>query len=69
MTAPYDGQAIVDATGVVGQVIETGLTTSHAILISDPDHTLPVVVNRNGLRTVAFGTGEYDRLEPALPDE
>jgi rod shape-determining protein MreC len=59
----YDGQAIVDASGVVGQVIETGLTTSQAILISDPDHTLPVVVNRNGLRTVAFGTGEYNRLD------
>ncbi len=59
----YDGQAIVDASGVVGQVIETGLQTSQAILISDPDHTLPVVVNRNGLRTVAFGTGEYDRLD------
>lgn len=59
----YDGQAIVDASGVVGQVIETGLTTSQALLITDPDHTLPVVVNRNGLRTVAFGTGEFDRLD------
>lgn len=59
----YDGQAIVDASGVVGQVIEAGLATSQAILISDPDHTLPVVVNRNGLRTVAFGTGEYDQLD------
>jgi rod shape-determining protein MreC len=58
----YDGQAIVDASGVVGQVISAGLTTSQAILISDPDHALPVVVNRNGLRTVAFGTGEYNRL-------
>ena len=58
----YDGQAIVDATGVVGQVISTGVTTSQAILISDPDHALPVIVNRNGLRTVAFGTGEYNRL-------
>jgi rod shape-determining protein MreC len=52
----------VDASGVVGQVISTGVTTSQAILISDPDHALPVIVNRNGLRTVAFGTGEYDRL-------
>ena len=59
----YDGQAIVDASGVVGQVIDTGLTTSQAILISDPDHARPVVVNRNGLRTVAFGTGEYDSLD------
>ena len=43
--------------------------TAQAILISDPDHALPVEVNRNGLRTVAFGTGEFDRLElPFLPN-
>ncbi len=59
----YDGQAIVDANGVVGQVIETGLRTAQAILISDNDHALPVVVNRNGLRTIAVGTGEIDRLD------
>ena len=65
----YDGQALVDADGVVGQVIETGVMTAQAILISDPDHAVPVVVNRNGLRTIAFGTGEFDRLElPFLPN-
>jgi len=65
----YDGQAIVDANGVVGQVIETGLSTSQAILISDPSHALPVEVNRNGLRTIAKGTGEFDRLDlPFLPN-
>ena len=65
----YDGQALVDADGVVGQVIETGVMTAKAILISDPDHAVPVVVNRNGLRTIAFGTGEFDRLElPFLPN-
>ena len=65
----YDGQAIVDADGVIGQVIETGLTTSHAILISDPSHALPVEVNRNGLRTIANGTGDFERLDlPFLPN-
>ncbi len=65
----YDGQAIVDADGVVGQVVETGLMTAQAILISDADHALPVEVNRNGLRTIAVGTGEIDRLElPFLPN-
>ena len=65
----YDGQAIVDANGVVGQVIETGLMTSQAVLISDPDHALPVEVNRNGLRTIAVGSGEIDRLDlPVLPN-
>ena len=65
----YDGQAIVDSDGVVGQVIETGLMTSQAVLISDTDHALPIEVNRNGLRTIAVGTGEIDRLElPFLPN-
>lgn len=65
----YDGQAIVDADGVVGQVIKTGLMTSQAMLISDSDHALPVEVNRNGLRTIAVGTGEIDRLDlPFLPN-
>ncbi|MDH3350346.1 MAG: rod shape-determining protein MreC [Gammaproteobacteria bacterium] len=59
----YDGQAIVDASGVVGQIIKTGLTTSQAMLISDPSHSLPVEVNRNGLRTIASGTGEFGRLD------
>jgi len=58
----YDGQAIVDAVGVIGQIIETGLSTSQAMLISDPSHSLPVEVNRSGLRTIANGTGEFDRL-------
>jgi len=59
----YDGQAIVDAAGVIGQIIEAGLTTSQAMLISDPSHSLPVEVNRNGLRTIANGTGEFGRLD------
>lgn len=65
----YDGQALVDANGVIGQVIKTGLQTSEAVLISDPSHALPVEVNRNGLRTIANGTGELDRLDlPFLPN-
>ncbi len=65
----YTGQAIVDADGVIGQVLEVGLMTSQAILISDPSHALPVEVSRNGLRTIANGTGEFDRLDlPFLPN-
>ncbi len=65
----YDGQAMVDVDGVVGQVIITGLFSAQAILISDPDHALPVEINRNGLRTIAVGTGEFDRLDlPFLPN-
>ena len=65
----YDGQAMIDDLGVIGQVIETELLSAQGILISDPDHALPIEVNRNGLRTIAVGTGEYDRLDlPFLPN-
>lgn len=59
----FDGQALVDVEGVVGQVIRTGLLTSQAMLISDTDHALPVEVNRNGLRTIAVGTGQIGSLD------
>lgn len=65
----FEGQAMIDANGVVGQVIEPGLLSSQGVLISDPDHALPVQVNRSGLRTIAVGTGEHDRLDlPFLPN-
>ena len=65
----YDGQTLVDANGVVGQIMNAGVLSSQSILISDPDHALPVEVNRNGLRTVAVGTGDYDQLDlPFLPN-
>ena len=65
----YDGQAIVDAEGVVGQVIEAGVASSQCLLISDPGHDLPVEVNRNGLRTIARGTGDFNRLDlPFMPN-
>lgn len=58
----FEGQALVDADGVIGQVIRPGIMTSEGMLISDPGHALPVEVNRNGLRTIAKGTGENDKL-------
>ena len=65
----YDGQAMIDAEGVVGQIIEAGVASSQGLLISDPGHALHVAVNRNGLRTVARGTGTFGRLDlPALPN-
>ena len=65
----FEGQAMVDASGVVGQVTDVGPFSSIAVLISDPDHALPVAFVRNGLRTIAVGTGEFDRLElPFLPN-
>ncbi|MFW5970316.1 MAG: rod shape-determining protein MreC [Halofilum sp. (in: g-proteobacteria)] len=59
----YAGQPLIDGDGVMGQIIDTGPLTATALLISDPNHALPVQINRNGLRTIAEGTGETDRLE------
>lgn len=59
----YRGQPVIDAHGVMGQVIHTSPITATALLISDPNHALPVQINRNGLRTIASGTGEPDRLD------
>ena len=65
----YDGQAIVDAEGVLGQVIEAGVASAQCLLISDPGHDLPVEVNRSGLRTIARGTGDFSTLDlPFLPN-
>ena len=58
----FVGQSILDRFGIVGQVVEVGQWTSEAVLITDADHAIPVVVNRNGLRTIAVGTGDVGRL-------
>jgi rod shape-determining protein MreC len=64
----YVGQAVLDSGGVFGQVARVGQLTSEVILVSDPAHAIPVQINRNGLRTVAVGTGDINRLKlPYLP--
>ena len=66
------GQAVIDAYGVMGQVIHVNQHTSTTILISDPEHAIPVQFIRNGTRSVAFGNGSSDQLElrylPATAD-
>lgn len=62
------GQPLVDAHGVMGQVVQVGPLSSIAMLISDPGHAIPVQVNRTGLRAIAYGTGDSERLLlPHLP--
>lgn len=65
----FQGQALLDAQGIVGQITHAGPLTSEAILISDPDHAVPVEVIRNGLRTIAVGTGDINIISlPFLPN-
>jgi rod shape-determining protein MreC len=59
----FPGQAVVDAKAVMGQVSHTSPLSATVLLITDSGHSLPVRVLRNGLRTIAVGTGQIDRLE------
>lgn len=59
----YRGQPLIDADGLMGQVTEVNPTTARVLLITDAAHSVPVQVNRNGVRAVAEGTGSLDSLE------
>ncbi|MEJ2345209.1 MAG: rod shape-determining protein MreC [Gammaproteobacteria bacterium] len=65
----YVDQPVLDAHGVMGQVIQVGPLTATVRLVTDPSHIIPIQDNRNGLRTLAVGTGAINRLElPYLPN-
>ncbi|MCA1713841.1 MAG: rod shape-determining protein MreC [Gammaproteobacteria bacterium] len=56
------GQSVIDAGGLVGQIISVQPTTATVLLLTDPDHAVPVAVARNGVRLVAYGSGRSDQL-------
>ena len=58
----YVGQPVLDAEGLMGQVIEVFDSYSKVILITDLNHALPVQVLRNGMRSVAEGTSDYNQM-------
>ncbi len=58
----FVGQPVLDANSVVGQVVRVTRGTATVLLITDAGHSLPVQVNRNGLRTLAEGTGLINEL-------
>ena len=66
------GHAVIDDFGVMGQVIHVNRYSSTTMLISDPEHAIPVQFVRSGTRSVAFGNGNPDQLElhylPATAD-
>ncbi|MEQ8857316.1 MAG: rod shape-determining protein MreC [Pseudomonadales bacterium] len=57
------GDAVIDARGLFGQVVEVGGFSSRVMLVTDPNHAVPVQVNRNGVRSIAGGTGALDALQ------
>lgn len=58
----YVGQPVIDAQGLMGQVVEVGPRLSRVLLITDTSHALPVQVNRNGVRSIAEGSGLLQEL-------
>lgn len=59
------GQSVIDARGLLGQVTRAGPLHSDVLLITDADHAVPVAIARNGVRLVAYGTGRNDLLSLA----
>ncbi len=59
----YVGQPVLDAEGVIGEVIEVFENTSRVILLTDPSHGIPVEDLRNGVRGIAMGTGTLKTLD------
>ena len=59
----YTGQPLIDAEGLMGQVVEVATRSSRVLLITDATHAIPVQVNRNGIRAIAEGVGRLDSLE------
>ncbi|VFP84248.1 Cell shape-determining protein MreC [Candidatus Erwinia haradaeae] len=69
MNNVYEGQPVVSAKGVIGQVIVVGKTTSRVLLLCDLSHALPVQVMRNGIRAIASGNGCSEELQlQYIPD-
>lgn len=59
----FEGQPVLDSNGLMGQVVEVGRHSSRLLLITDPIHVTPVLVNRNDYRALLYGTGEAALLE------
>jgi rod shape-determining protein MreC len=58
----YEGQPLLDEKGIVGQIVTVGANSSRVLLITDVTHGVPVRVKRNGIRLIASGNGQIDRL-------
>jgi rod shape-determining protein MreC len=64
----YRGQAVLDNFGVLGQTTRVSPWSSEVILVTDPEHAIPVEIERTGIHTIAVGTGDPDSLSlPYLP--
>jgi rod shape-determining protein MreC len=64
----FKGQAVLDENGLIGQTTHVGPWSAEVILITDPEHAVPVRIERTGLRTIAVGAADTTSLAlPYLP--
>lgn len=56
------GYAVVDASGLIGQITDVSRNTSWVLLVSDRTHAIPARINRTGVRMIVGGIGSPDRL-------
>ena len=61
------GQAVVDSKGIIGQVTRVYPFTSEVTLITDKELSIPIQIERNQLRAIAFGEGNNTLDIPYLP--
>ena len=65
----FEGQPVLDANAVMGQVTHVTPYTATVLMITDARHSLPVQILRTGQRAIAVGTGDINRLNvPHLPN-
>lgn len=57
------GQAVIDDKGIVGQITRLYPWSAEVTLLTDKNHSVPVQVLRNSLRSIVSGTGKSDELE------
>lgn len=57
------GQAVIDESGLIGQVVQVSASSAVVLLLTDTDHAVPVMISRNGVRLLAYGRGRSDALE------
>lgn len=58
----FEGQAVLDEHGVVGQILHVATTNSRVLLLSDITHAIPTRLLKNNVQLIATGTGSLDEL-------
>ena len=56
-------QSVADSKGIIGHIFRDQIFGSEVLLITAPEHAIPIEVARTGLRSIALGTGSYEEIQ------